>query len=255
MSKHEVDQIPQVIYIPPPPSSDPAEPASSSPEYPPKPHAPVSGAEASAEPATGEAVQSERTVGNRIKNAFKIFQRKRPVEKTDIEAAPKRISEDHSSEDPWEAQFEKGAYPFIRLEQHRDVCAICLVNYVPPRRRDANLVSGAMTSTNSTNNEHPETTDNNNDEENEEEEQTGKPGEPLRHLPCGHVFHTEPIHVYSFFRPAASMNGSLTRPDAALLAKEKLKRNFRLRDYVRGDLSAVTPSVKFTTPCTGIASS
>ncbi|KAG8946332.1 hypothetical protein FRC03_001404 [Tulasnella sp. 419] len=190
MSKHEVDQIPQVIYIPLPPSSDPAEPASSSPEYPPKPHGPISGAEASAEHSTGEAVQLERAVGTRIKNAFKIFQRKKPAERTDIEATPERISEDHSSEDPWEAQFEKGVYPFIRLEQNRAACAICLVDYVPPRRRDANPVSGAMTSTSSTNNEHPETPDSNNYDENNEEEQTGKPGEPLRHLPCGHVFHT-----------------------------------------------------------------
>ncbi|KAG8924542.1 hypothetical protein FRC03_009981 [Tulasnella sp. 419] len=132
---------------PSPPSSDPAEPASSSPEYPPKLHGPIFGAE----PSIGEVIQSERTVGSRIKNAFKIFQHKKPAEKINIEAAPKRISEDRSSEDPWEARFEKGAYPFIRSKQNRAACATCLVGYVPPRRREANPVPGAMTSTSFTN--------------------------------------------------------------------------------------------------------
>ncbi|KAG8901750.1 hypothetical protein FRB99_005119 [Tulasnella sp. 403] len=98
-------------------------------------------------------------------------------------------------ENAYEAQFESGPYPFIQLEKNRATCYICLSDFVPPRRRvekdkqpppedigptlqgDSKTPGqggkgGAGEVGAATGVEHP-----------------GVPGEPLRVLSCGHVFH------------------------------------------------------------------
>lgn len=36
----------------------------------------------------------------------------------------------------WEERWEPGEYPFVRLEGNRAVCAICLLDFEPPKRID-----------------------------------------------------------------------------------------------------------------------
>ncbi|KAG8857998.1 hypothetical protein FRB96_005489 [Tulasnella sp. 330] len=122
-------------------------------------------------------------------------------------AAPQVVDED-----PWEARFERGEHPFVTLDGNRAACAICLCDFIEPKRRGA--VSGDPAAPAEGDQEkakspspsapvEPEREDEASVGKKKkmkrskpkpvkdtiDEEQAGIPGEPLRLLACGHVFH------------------------------------------------------------------
>ena len=137
LPKSVVDQIPLVLYIPPPPG-EPADGVAAPPaahQYPPK------------SPASPAAAPKRR---------FVFFRRKKggkggasgsgaggsgdgkggPGQKCGRADAGGAEGEggDADADVPWDEMWEKGEHPFVRLEGNRAVCAICLVDFEEPRR-------------------------------------------------------------------------------------------------------------------------
>lgn len=163
LSKTAVEKIPLVLYIPAPEDQEPAplskpSPAHTYPPTPPKPKQP--------------------------KRRF-FFLRK----KNDGEPGTKAKGKGHGhsgSGDSWEDNWEKGEYPFVRLENNRAACAICLMDFDEPKRIGANPEKDSKEGG-------AETKDANNEISQQQEElkleDAGEGPQPLRLLACGHVFH------------------------------------------------------------------
>ena len=128
LPKHIVDQIPLVLYIPPPPdaidasTSSPTKPAST----------PAHGYPPTRKPSSQKKKPRWR---------FAFFRRKRRSVRSDGEKGKEATSDGRERErDPekmtWEERWEPGEYPFVRLEGNRAVCAICLLDFEPPKRID-----------------------------------------------------------------------------------------------------------------------
>lgn len=115
---------------------------------------------------------------------FTFFRRKKSTPQSSP-GAPSPKSEgsetavDGESEEEWEDRYEKSSLPFVRLENNRATCAICLMDFdEPPRKKtkgkspsnanDSDVAAGPST------------------------EQSNTEPEPLRLLECGHVFHVRP---------------------------------------------------------------
>lgn len=113
LPKYVVDRIPLVIYIPTPPD-EPAKPFAI-PEtahmYPPKPAAPPSPP----------------------KRRFRFLRLKKKP-KDSKEAAMAAGAKDNEEPLTWEDHWEKSEYPFVRLEENRAACAICLLDFGEPKR-------------------------------------------------------------------------------------------------------------------------
>jgi hypothetical protein len=83
---------------------------------------------------------------------------------------------DGESEEEWEDRYEKSSLPFVRLENNRATCAICLMDFdEPPRKKTKG--KAASNANNRDAAAGPSTT------------QSNTEPEPLRLLECGHVFH------------------------------------------------------------------
>ncbi|CDO72536.1 hypothetical protein BN946_scf184983.g19, partial [Trametes cinnabarina] len=103
---------------------------------------------------------------------------------------------------PWDEIWEKGEYPFVRLEGNRAVCAICLMDFEAPKRvrgpRAADK-AGAVASAGAEKRAEVAVTSAVQEiqvEEVTEEERdalrlddAGEGAQPLRLLSCGHAFH------------------------------------------------------------------
>lgn len=161
LSKAAVEKIPLVLYIPapedqePPPISKPS-PAHTYPPTPPKPKQP--------------------------RRRF-FFLRKKKVGEPGAKEKGKGGS---GSGDSWEDNWEKGEYPFVRLENNRAACAICLMDFDEPKRIGANLEKDnkdGSTKSKDTSNEASQ------QQEELKLEDAGEGPQPLRLLACGHVFH------------------------------------------------------------------
>lgn len=125
-----VESIPLVLYIPAPvnKNSDPPkiekDESVSKPEtahvhaYPPQRDCPSP----SSFQSTGTRVQSRRSK--------RWFTFRRISSKKETGFGSKELRAEDSYEDKW----EKGEYPFVRLEENRAVCAICLCDFEEPRR-------------------------------------------------------------------------------------------------------------------------
>jgi hypothetical protein len=94
---------------------------------------------------------------------------------------------DSGSGDSWEDNWEKGEYPFVRLEGNRAACAICLMDFDEPKRvggnpgkdgKDGKEVE-AKGAEGEVTQPHEEL----------RLEDAGEGPQPLRLLACGHVFH------------------------------------------------------------------
>lgn len=121
-----VDIIPLVYYIPPPPD-EPLKPIAFPPEaysYPPKP---------------------SKSVSQPPKRRFRFFpftKRSSKSEGSNVGTGSvdsKSVKSDRGNgvaEDTaaWEDNWEKGDYPFVRLEGNRAVCAICLMDFDEPKK-------------------------------------------------------------------------------------------------------------------------
>src|SRR5882762_4652958 len=111
LPKHVVENIPLVIYIPPPPdeSATPITIPKNIYTYPPKPPA--------------STPLSKRFKFLRLKSRSKEA---KSEEKVPIEQAEGKHA--------WEDNWQKGEYPFVRLEGNRAACVICLMDFEEPKR-------------------------------------------------------------------------------------------------------------------------
>lgn len=168
-----MDQIPLVLYIPPPPEDTKDKDAATpvvSPDtkhsYPPKPKA---------------APQKRR---------FAFLRRSRKTK----DGAPKKSKDGKDIGEPktWEDNWVAGEYPFVRLEGNRAACAICLMDFEEPQRRE---IKGAEVPTSPTAAGDSSVHEVQVDEVTQEDaqrlqlEDAGDGSQPLRLLQCGHVFH------------------------------------------------------------------
>lgn len=135
------------------------------------------------------------------------------------------------SGDSWEANWEKGEYPFVRLEGNRAACAICLMDFDEPKRVDGNSGKGKDGKDRDAEAKHDE------DEipQNHEElrlEDAGEGPQPLRLLACGHVFHVSnlcPFLITSHAHPTLSENMSGPLVDRCVRAVSSLSKTRRDR--------------------------
>lgn len=133
LPKSIVQQIPLVLYIPPPPgeSTDGSTPIAVPPathQYPPK--SPTTKKSAPAQP-------KRRFLFFRRKGAPKRkLARSSPAHDLEKGGAGKNAAalEDDDIDVPWDEMWEESEYPFVRLEGNRAVCAICLMDFEEPRR-------------------------------------------------------------------------------------------------------------------------
>ncbi|KAF7792397.1 hypothetical protein EIP86_003434 [Pleurotus ostreatoroseus] len=197
LSKTVVDQIPLVLYIPPPPEendekdnldakspSSPITLPSPTYSYPPK--------------KEGQSAVRKRR--------FAFLRRFKSSKKGDSEkqdASGKGESRNAAlDEEPktWEDHWVPGDYPFVRLEDNRAACAICLMDFEEPEKKTAKTAIGATAATTGTGPEEGSSAPQEVQEVQVEEmtpeeagrlnlQDAGEGAQPLRLLSCGHVFH------------------------------------------------------------------
>lgn len=222
--KGVVDKIPLVLYIPSPSGDE--KPASTNP----------TGMVTSIPTATQvqHSASTEHTYPPSApprKRRFVFLKRKRT--KSGSEPTPGSRKDPRLPDDPekppevWEDLWEGGEYPFVRLDENRASCAICLLDFAEPKRRVAREVieawaqgnkqqrskGGSNTptrqgssasgrqSTRDASQVQAESLSQPQQGEVREEpvaveggsnlrlEDAGEEAQPLRLLPCGHVFH------------------------------------------------------------------
>ena len=191
LPKTTVDRIPLVIYIPPPPEGVKSALGGIPHSYPPK---------------TTNSPQPRFKL-------LKSFRKKEVSPPQDVTDEKNDGTIDTDGSMLWEANWELGEYPFVALEGSRAACAICLMDFEEPKRKE---VTGEGSS-NPRRMEHTSTivevvnsNISNGDEDQEKLKlvDAGDSGQPLRLLPCSHVFHVCLISLYSSFR----YTGLLTTP-------------------------------------------
>ncbi|OSD06908.1 hypothetical protein PYCCODRAFT_1382876 [Trametes coccinea BRFM310] len=204
LPKSIVEQIPLVLYIPPPPG----EPTSGSPTVPPEAHA-----------YPPKSSSGSTSASSAPKRRFAFFRRK-GASKDNVQGngSPEKQgggqgkeadrgggavdASGDQSDVPWDEMWEKGEYPFVRLEGNRAVCAICLMDFEEPKRvrgpgvagqGGAAASDGAETKTDAA--ESGAVQEIQVEEVTEEErdalklDDAGEGAQPLRLLSCGHAFH------------------------------------------------------------------
>ncbi|GJJ06519.1 hypothetical protein Clacol_000711 [Clathrus columnatus] len=135
LSVKAVDSIPLVLYIPAPTSKD------TDPDPPPKTENddPISKPEAAhihSYPPQREcpSPSSMRSTGTRVHSRrskrWFTFRRLSSKKDGDQDSEKPRLK----NGDPYEEKWEKGEYPFVKLEENRAVCAICLCDFEEPKR-------------------------------------------------------------------------------------------------------------------------
>lgn len=178
LPKTTVDRIPLVIYIPPPPEGVKSALGGTPLSYPPK------------------------TTNSQPR--FKLLRNFRKKEASHAQDATDEKSNGTTDMDGlWEANWELGEYPFVALEGSRAACAICLMDFEEPKRKE-------VTGEGSSNPRRMENTSgtieevvNINISSGEQEQEKLKlvdagDSQPLRLLPCSHVFHVCLFYVISF---------------------------------------------------------
>jgi len=161
LSKTAVDSIPLVLYIPAPEDQEPTpipKPslAHTYPPTPPKPKQP--------------------------KRRFFFLRKKRDGESGSKGKAHGNLGPG----DGWEDNWEKGEYPFVRLEGNRAACAICLMDFDEPKRVGTNVVKDDKVEDTETKNANGAVSQ---QPDELRLEDAGEGPQPLRLLACGHVFH------------------------------------------------------------------
>jgi len=185
LSKAAVDKIPLVLYIPTPEDheSDPIPKPSPAHTYPPtspKPKPP--------------------------KRRFFFLRKKKSRETASGEKG--KAQGGSSSGDSWEDNWEKGEYPFVRLEGNRAACAICLMDFDEPKRVGGNLVKDDKDGKDENVEAKGVEGEATQPQEELKLEDAGEGAQPLRLLACGHVFHVSqnsflsrlPLRLTLFFQ-------------------------------------------------------
>ncbi|KAH7108079.1 hypothetical protein BKA62DRAFT_6365 [Auriculariales sp. MPI-PUGE-AT-0066] len=169
LSQRVVDKIPLVLYIPPPPEDFPD--AALAHKYPP----------------TRTPTMASTASG---KGMFRFLKRKRRQVKR--KASEKGIDGGSAWEDSW----EKGDFPFVRLPENRATCAICLMDFEPPRKITPSIInapaSAAQPGVPSDSDPGLITVEDALATDPDgllRLEDAGEGVQPLRLLECGHVFH------------------------------------------------------------------
>ncbi|TFK44702.1 hypothetical protein BDQ12DRAFT_717858 [Crucibulum laeve] len=180
LSKSVVERIPLVMYIPPPPDAPAEKPIITAPEatysYPPKP------------PPTPSPSKSRFRFLRKITS---IGAKKGDPNSISTNGKDKEKTSEGEAE-MWEANWERGDYPFVVLEGNRASCAICLMDFEEPKR--TGLAAGELPITKEENSGTNGVEEVPNAAEVAREEQlkladAGEGAQPLRLLACGHVFH------------------------------------------------------------------
>jgi hypothetical protein len=177
LPKTTVDRIPLVIYIPPPPEGVKSA---------------LGGIPHSYPPITTNSSQPR----------FKLLRNFRKKEASSRQdATDEKNNETVDMDGLWEANWELGEYPFVALEGSRAACAICLMDFEEPKRKEG---TGEGSSNQRRMENTSETIDevvNSNISSGEEVQEKLKlvdagsdSVQPLRLLPCSHVFHVCLFH-------------------------------------------------------------
>ena len=174
LSKTVVDRIPLVIYIPPPPEGAKSSPLVGSHSYPPK----------------------NTSTTNHSQPRFRFLRRFRK-NSTSETASDEKNDETPDMEGPtsWEANWEGGEYPFVTLEGNRAACAICLMDFEEPKRKE---ISGEGSPKETEDRTIDDVINYNNPSGEEDQSKlklvdAGDGVQPLRLLACSHVFHVCPF--------------------------------------------------------------
>lgn len=190
LPKELVDLIPLVVFIPPPPDEPVTSPIAiptTALSYPPTPKPP----------------QPKK------KPRFRFLRRKtKKVSATSGDGDTKNVDDDDDDSEPrtWEDRWEKTDYPFVRLEENRATCAVCMEDFVEPHRRGG--AKGASRSPAVT--LEPPSSPAVEDAAPIRLEDAGEGAQPLRLLACGHVFHVRARRfatVHQLIAVAANMFG------------------------------------------------
>ena len=173
LSKAAVDKIPLVLYIPTPeePESSPIPKPSPAHTYPPTSPNPKP-----------------------PKRRFFFLRKKKPGEPGSKEKG--KAQGESGSGDSWEDNWEKGEYPFVRLEGNRAACAICLMDFDEPKRVGGQ--SGKGGEAGEVGEAEVKGAENEVTQHHEELrlEDAGEGPQPLRLLACGHVFHVSQNSIH-----------------------------------------------------------
>jgi len=202
-----VDRIPLVMYIPSPPPKDANSKdlvKDSTHTYPPAPSdSPVEPTIAK-EPASPLA---ENLPPAQRRHRFFFLRRSRKEQKPDLEGGGVEDAGDRAAkllgkmrrkptEDEWEANWERGEYPFVKLPDNRATCAICLLDFEAPPRRgaaaSANAAAATASGAVSTSTARSAKGDSGTTTVPVEPlslQDAGEGATPLRLLACGHAFH------------------------------------------------------------------
>jgi len=166
LSKAAVEKIPLVLYIPAPEEQESTPITKPSPVH--------------TYPPTSPKPKPQ-------KRRFFFLRKKKSDESGSKEKG--KAHGDSSSGDSWEANWERGEYPFVRLEGNRAACAICLMDFDEPKRvgghsgKDGKDGKDEAAEVKGTGNDVPQ------HHEELKLEDAGEGPQPLRLLACGHVFH------------------------------------------------------------------
>ncbi len=217
------------LSSPPPPLKEPKESFSGPPHvYPPKTPHEATGSESATQtlPAQSLNTQVEPLVMSpepepRRRHRFAMFRRSKKTKESDLEAGAsrggltgvigKRLPRRQTTEDEWEANWEKGEYPFVKLPNNRATCAICLVDFEAPPKKGTAAASMAMKAVSDSPLQSPGASGSRhggkpNKTRHEKRvqveslklEDAGEGAQPLRLLVCGHAFHVgSSNHPYS----------------------------------------------------------
>lgn len=134
-----MDQIPLVLYIPPPPSGE-----KDKDKVPGKTEGQEGDAVTKPEAAYVPGTNVEHTYPPvRPKRRFTFLSRKssKILSGSDADQSPGTPqSEKSKKQQTWEDCWERGKFPFVRLEENRASCAICLLDFEEPKKRVASEV-------------------------------------------------------------------------------------------------------------------
>lgn len=210
LSHKAVNQIPLVLYIPAPKEMAPVNEEtprhfSQDEQLPlPKP------AHVHAYPPEIERVPMSRTssTGTRVRSRSsrlftfrRIWLRKsRPTDDEEGKEPQSRTPDEEQGLE-YEDKWEKGEYPFVRLEDNRAACAICLCDFDEPRRIRHSLGSRPLQDLN----QEERGLSGDGGAEGETEgglrlTDAGEGAQPLRLLACAHVFHVCQYSCHACFR-------------------------------------------------------
>jgi hypothetical protein len=207
LPKVVVDQIPLVMYIPPPPNSVPDGAPIKVPQntyhYPPK--------QPSSSPASPVPAKKHRFRFLRLKGKKKTEDRPAEV-KHETKEGKKRAKDEPQS---WEDHWEQDGYPFVILDGNRAACAICLMDFEEPKRAQRGAdPEKSKTSAREVSSQAIQEVDVEQITEEEEIKQiklqdAGDGAQPLRLLACGHVFHVRSaLFVSADFKAADTFDYS-----------------------------------------------